>query len=370
MEKKLHERVYESLLGKISDKTYVPGAKIPTEYELMEEYGVSRNTVIHAIKRLESDRIIERKRRSGTFVCKNMASHEKARVIPMVLPYDSNMNADVYEGAQEYALAHGCVITFYNSFHSNKTEREILKKLLDTEPEGLIIYPCSMYSNIDVLSEYNIRGIPLLFLDRKLPGIGGSLVTANNEAGERELVNKLIAMGHRRIAFYLIHDNMLETEQQRFFGYCNALIRNSIPLNYNYIIRCNVDIRHRHVLAAQQNQVNVVMDIIRQSVDKLLSLEERPTVVCCINDESAFMMIRALHERGLRVPEDISVTGFDNLMTAETHDPPLTTVQQNFFEMGKSAVQTILYMLKNKAILNTVTDTKLILRASTAEISL
>ena len=70
MKEKLHDRVYDSLLGKISDKTYVPGAKIPTEYELMEEYGVSRNTVIHAVKRLESEHFIERKRKSGTFVCK------------------------------------------------------------------------------------------------------------------------------------------------------------------------------------------------------------------------------------------------------------------------------------------------------------
>ena len=368
MKEKLHDRVYDSLLGKISDKTYVPGAKIPTEYELMEEYGVSRNTVIHAVKRLESEHFIERKRKSGTFVCKNIAAGKEMRVIPMILPYDSNLNADVYEGAQEYALSHGCVITFYNSFYSNKTERDILKKLLGTNPECLIIYPCSMYSNIDILSEYNIRGIPILFLDRKLPGIEGALITANNEAGERELVTQLIGMGHRRIAFYLIHDNMLETEQQRFFGYCNALIRHSIPLNYNYIIRCNVDIRHRHVLAAQQNQVNVVMDVINQAVEKLLALEERPTVICCINDESAFMMIRALNEHGVRVPQDISVAGFDNLVTAATHTPSLTTVQQNFLAIGKNAVQNMLYMLENKTILNTVTDTKIFLRNSTAAI--
>lgn len=77
------------------------------------------------------------------------------------------------------------------------------------------------------------------------------------------------------------------------------------------------------------------MDVINQAVEKLLALEERPTVICCINDESAFMMIRALNEHGVRVPQDISVAGFDNLVTAATHTPSLTTVQQNFLAIGK-----------------------------------
>ena len=110
------------------------------------------------------------------------------------------------------------------------------------------------------------------------------------------------------------------------------------------------------------------MDVINQAVEKLLALEERPTVICYINDESAFMMIRALNEHGVRVPQDISIAGFDNLVTAATHTPSLTTVQQNFLAIGKNAVQNMLYMLENKTILNTVTDTKIFLRDSTAAI--
>ena len=355
--------IYDRLADRIS--MMADGDPFPSVRELMTEFEASQFSVLPAVKKLQKQGFLKSYIGRGSFVCRR-ARERQAKLVLLTSDWPSYGNAefDRLFLAEAGRRNHRVRVVHY-PFASD------VYSMLDEirGADAILLEPL----RIDSFTAEQLRSIlqapaPVIVCRAEIPINGIRYVAGNAMMAGSVTANYLHSMGHRRIAFYLIHDNMLETEQQRFFGYCNALIRHSIPLNYNYIIRCNVDIRHRHVLAAQQNQVNVVMDVINQAVEKLLALEERPTVICCINDESAFMMIRALNEHGVRVPQDISVAGFDNLVTAATHTPSLTTVQQNFLAIGKNAVQNMLYMLENKTILNTVTDTKIFLRDSTAAI--
>jgi GntR family transcriptional regulator of arabinose operon len=339
---KLYETVYEDLLRKINTGELRAGDRLPTEYELIDIYNVSRTTVIRAVKELQKNKLIARSPRSGTFVAKK-ANHEGGHyIIPMILPYDDIFNSAIIDGANEYAVANNCFISFFNSHNINKEEREILIKLLKVNTAGLIIYPCSMYSNIDIFSNYIINRIPIVFLDRRLPGITSPLITSNNKKGFYNLVCGLIDKGHRRIAYYCVSNNMLPTENERFEGYCEALIKNGISINFDYVMRFYEDIRHKYANTPVDKKPALLIENVRRMINQYLSLEEKPTVICCVNDETAILLTGECKKLGIAVPEVFSITGFGYTAEARSSMPALTTVRQNFYEFGKSAAKNIL----------------------------
>jgi LacI family transcriptional regulator, repressor for deo operon, udp, cdd, tsx, nupC, and nupG len=97
-----------------------------------------------------------------------------------------------------------------------------------------------------------------------------------------------------------------------------------------------------------------------------LSLPQPPTAVFCYNDATALGAMRAAHAAGLRIPQDISIVGFDDIALAPFFEPPLTTMDQNKHEMGVLAVQMVLDLLNNKTVQDCVLPSRLIIRESTA----
>ena len=103
-------------------------------------------------------------------------------------------------------------------------------------------------------------------------------------------------------------------------------------------------------------------------MDKLLALQNPPTAVCCYNDMSALGAMRSIHVHGLRVPEDISVTGFDDLFIATYTQPPLTTVRQPMRRMGRLAMESLFRLMSGEQSADRITvEAELIVRESTAK---
>ena len=157
-------------------------------------------------------------------------------------------------------------------------------------------------------------------------------IIATNHAGAAAAMEYLIGLGHRRIGFISGRPD-LQSAQQRLQGYQDALQQANIPLDPDLITVGDFSTETGHWCARA-----------------LLSLPSPPTAIFAANDQSAIGAIEAAHEMDLRVPDDLSVVGFDNIPEAVYFNPALTTVDQFIGEMGRVATETLTGLIQGESL--------------------
>jgi LacI family transcriptional regulator len=188
-------------------------------------------------------------------------------------------------------------------------------------PDGVILIP-PLSDDPALLEQIEAFGTPIVRIAGSGAGAGVTLVTAERDAG-RLAVGHLIARGHRRIAMVappLSH----KAANERLLGYQDALAAAGIEYNNELVIRGRFDVESGQEAAAH-----------------LLALNRKPTAIFAANDEMALGVMRAARERGLAIPDDLSVVGFDDTPSSRSAWPPLTTMRQPLEELGAAAVETI-----------------------------
>lgn len=349
--KPLYRTVYEDLLTKIRGGQYAAGDLLPTEAELCAQYGVSRITASHALNELKAQGYVERKKRKGTEVLPlPFAPRGGEQSIAVVFGGFEDFGQKIAGALAPYARKKGCLLMTFDSRHSQQREREILQYLLTRNVRGLILWPVTRASNLDLLNEFAQAQIPLCFLDYPSYGFEAPCVSSDNYGGMYGITAHLAELGHRHIAYFPFKDNFLPTEQERFGGYCAALVKNGAVLDPAFFLRDPDGVR-----AATTESGRDLARCAYHAVRTLLALRLRPTAVVCVNDATALHFIRAARAHGLRVPEDLSVTGFDNLALAAQNE--ITTVSQDFGEMAKTALNMILRQLAEPSLINNYAGT-------------
>ncbi|MFN3265368.1 MAG: LacI family DNA-binding transcriptional regulator [Deinococcales bacterium] len=209
--------------------------------------------------------------------------------------------------------------------------------LLDIERQRRADAVITVVSDLDVpqLSALERMNLPVISVQRPTPS--AITVRADNRAGTRLAVEFLVRRGHSKIA-YFGGDLNTYAGRERFEGYCDGLrgagIHVDSHLVHHYVSNAEVSMMMR-----EPNVPPELTDVLEVALG-LLSRKERPTGVVCFSDLRAVATIRAARTLGLRVPEDVSVIGFNNFTLAAMVDPPLTTVHFPAFEIGKTAAQT------------------------------
>ncbi|WP_158629985.1 LacI family DNA-binding transcriptional regulator [Cohnella sp. AR92] len=165
--------------------------------------------------------------------------------------------------------------------------------------------------------------LPAVFIDLDIQASRIGMVTSDNAQATREAVRHLHALGHRRIAYIAgLADSYVEKLRKQ--GFRQGLLENGL---------------------SERSEYRAGEDFTRESgyeaMHRLLSLEERPTAVVCCSDMSAFGAMEAAEERGLSIPEDVSVVGFDDIEAARSVRPALTTIRQDMPRMGYEAVMLL-----------------------------
>jgi LacI family transcriptional regulator len=168
----------------------------------------------------------------------------------------------------------------------------------------------------------------LVLVDNIVENIPTHSVTINNYSGAKNAVRYLIENNHKNI-HYLSGDDTIYVNHKRNQGYVDAMTEAGLPC-------------HVHPSGILLNDGYETMKTLL--LNREISL---PAAIFCLSDETAIGAMRAIKEAGLSVPDDISVVGFDNIEVTEFTDPPLTTVSQPRFEMGKTAAEIILSCLDN-----------------------
>ena len=166
--------------------------------------------------------------------------------------------------------------------------------------------------------------------------IGTSAILPDDKRGQHDLVARLIDAGHQRIGYLTLRDDT-DADRLRREGYCAALKAADIPYDPVLVATCELP---GNVDEAQ---------LLRDTIDRMLLLPDPPTVLCCGNDKMAVRVYGILRSRGVKVPDEMAVAGYDNYrVISETLYPPLTTVDLPYSAMGVHAAQRLMALISGE----------------------
>ena len=267
-------------------------------------------------------------------------------LVPLVYPaYFSAILA----GAAEALSAENLQIVLSPTGHEHDREVSVLDRLHGLTDGALIILPEESSEELERLLDRGYRFVvldPLMPLDERIPS-----VSAAHTSGADQAMRHLLELGHRRIAQITGPRGWVATEDRRR-GYRAALAAAGILPDPALEVEAEPEIPTGRVAA-----------------DYLLDLPEPPTAIFAFNDNIAIGAIQAARARGLRVPEDLSIVGFDDVEHATIVTPALTTVRQPLAEMGRTAVSLLMRLLLERQrveALHVELATRLVVRDSTA----
>lgn len=258
--------------------------------------------------------------------------------------------AMVLNGIESGSTEQGYFYLNTNHLHREDLLHHNSQMLIQRQVEGIITIDTPIHFEchlpiVSIAGHEEIEGVTNVILDHQRAA----------ELG----IGHLVELGHRRIAVIKGQDFSADT-QIRWETIAQAALEKGVPINKKLVV--------------QLEGINPSPEVGYIATQKLLAKNEPFTAIFAFNDISAIGAIRALQESGLRVPEDVSVVGFDNIHIAAYNYPSLTTVRQPLFEMGKLAVQTLLKNFalfeKDEPVSQTVTvEPDLIVRNSTAKVN-
>ena len=353
--KPLYQIIVAWLREEIEKGALEPGDRLPTEMELAQQFGVSRITARTAVKELQNLDLVYRVRGRGTFVTDEAARKIRDRgsgrgaelsIISVVLPVSRDVQGATLTGIESECKRWNYNVIYNNSYFDPRHERELLEQIVAGGSKGLIVYPCGEIHNLDFYCNLAAVGYPYLFIDRSVECVSVPVVQYDNFQGEYAVVSHVIKEGHRSIAFLGDKIAQLQSERSRLAGYCQAHIDAGIAVKDRLICGLGVS---EHDMYEGRSAEEIGFHRVSKAVEGLMGFAPPPTCIVAVNDMIAFYASRTLQDMGLRIPQDVSLTGFDDLELV-THLPvPLTTVKQSFVELGQIAAQLVLKKIHDKS---------------------
>lgn len=345
--KALYSVIVDHLLDAIRSADLRPGDQIPTEQALARTFSVSRITTNRAVKELEQMGYVYRVQGKGTFVTEAPTREYGAvgpstRMISLVLPFtrESGSGYQLLHSVERVCGSLGHYFTLHNTEEGFERERETVRGLFESgRIEGIVVYPLTSHSNLDIFSRLAIANFPFVVLDRELEGIDTPFVGPDNERAVVEVVAYLRELGHRRIAYIGDTIHRWTTERERYIGYCRGLIGGGIPLDPALIY-----VFDEPDIGGPVQMVRNVELTDGQSEAALryfLGLQEPPTAVVAVNDILAVSLVKTALSLGIDIPREISIVGFDDLPISSHLEVPLTTVRQPFGEIGETVIRVL-----------------------------
>lgn len=267
-------------------------------------------------------------------------------VLPFAVSYISEYVSELITGAAMAAEATGYNIVLYTN-QSNQHE-QLAKICRAREVDGLLLRGTDHVDETFALLDH--EEIPFVITGRRVDHPRASYIVPDNFGGALLLMRHLIGLGHTRIAF-TARAALYETNTDRLAGYREGLREANLPLDRDLIIETTVEPRSGY-----------------NAMNQLLDLPKPPTALFAIHDLIAIDAMQAAFERGLRVPEDISIASFDGIQATQITQPPITTVRQPITDIGKRAVEMLLAQIADHATppLRETVPVQLIVRESTA----
>ena len=253
----------------------------------------------------------------------------------------------IARGCEDTAHRHGYRLVLSNTDEDPEREASSLEVMAAERAAGVML--ASTDQATDPLRRLVAIGIPIVALDRRVHGLHVDTVTVDNETASYEAVRHLIELGHERIAMIGGPDTV-SSVRERADGYLRALRTHRLELGEELLRRG--DLR-------ESGGYRTTLE--------LLALREPPTAIFSANNLTTIGVLKALRERGVRIPSELSLIGFDDVPTGELVDPPLSVVVQPTYQLGARATELLLRRMEHPEapVRELVLDAKLALRGST-----
>ncbi len=326
---------------------------MPTIKEIAEMANVSTATVSKVLNgkdkyisektRQKILEIVEREGYIPNGIAKSLKI-KKTKTIGLIMPDVMNpFFAELARGAEDAAEKRGYIVIICNSENRISKEEKYLNILQEKMVDGIIM------TASESIASHSIEkcNIPIVLVDRDLEmdkPIGH--ITVNNEEGTFMATKYLIEKGCKNIGF-ISSKIVNKLSNERLEGYKRALEEHGFAVDEDKIYLENYNVESGY------NGARYLLD--KGDIDG----------ICCGNDMIAIGAIRSLKERGIRVPEDVKVIGFDNISISKYIEPPLTTIAQPIYEIGQESVKMLLSIIEKKDVnLTKVLDLKLVERGS------
>ncbi|EGR1018018.1 substrate-binding domain-containing protein [Vibrio cholerae] len=299
--------------------------------------GVSTSTVSHVINksRFVSDEIAERVNNAAQQL--NYAPSALARslkmnrtkTIGMLVTTSTNpFFGEVVKGVERSCYHQGYNLILCNTEGDNQRMKASINTLLQKRVDGLLLM-CSTLEGerLDVFDRY--PDIPIVVMDWGPILFASDKIQDNSLQGGYMAAKHLIECGHKEIGC-ITGPLIRHQAQMRYEGYKRALAEAGIAINPDWIVESDFECEGGY-----------------QAFEKLYERGKLPSALFVCNDMMAMGVIQAVNQRGLRIPDDLSLIGYDDVHIAKFMTPALTTIHQPKYRLGKAAVDTLLYRLEN-----------------------
>ena len=328
-------QVKSQLESQITGGAYQEDEIIPSESELMKTFGVSRFTIRQAIKELVRDGLLRTEQGKGTFVCQNSRSKTAGNKIALLsMSVNTYIFPEIANGILSLIKDSDLQLILAQTEYSHEQEKQELLKLMNQNIAGLIVeqtLSAKPNPNLELFSQLKKMGIPIVQIDSKNDALDSPYVILDDELGGYLAGQYLSSLGHRKAA--VVCNMNHQPAVLRMEGFLRAMKEVGVKIpeywikGFEYYGETGIDFGYR-------------------LTKELLALPDQPTAIFFFNDEQALEGCRAIWDSGLRVPEDISVVGFDDSELANFSRIQLTTLKHPQMDLGKMAASILLDVIE------------------------
>lgn len=353
--KYLYLQVYDDLKIKIAQGRYKGGSLLPSEREIGDLYKVDRTTVRKALEHLVADGLVEKRAGVGTRViaCEPISPAERGphRTVAFFLPKSTrktNRISQPFYSSIFYRMEQECRRHQYALVYSTLDSEDDFPAMLEAAQYTGIVF----VSNVErrFIDHARLRRVPSVLINELHPGVPS--INSDNIGGMAMACEHLLALGHTRFALITGIEHYLTTRERMMACVC-ALAQAGLRIQDQYLERTDWEPASGY----------------EATLRILSSGTPRPSAIIAFNDSLALGCMRAIYELGLRVPDDISLIGFDDLDQARNAIPPLTSVHQHIAQLARTSMQSLHMQIDNPESDHAVRLTvpcSLVVRGSTA----
>jgi DNA-binding LacI/PurR family transcriptional regulator len=332
------------------------GRQRPTIYDVARLAGVSTATVSRALNgtgqiapstRATIEAAVEQLGYRPNTIARSLVT-KSTQTIALLLPDITNpFYAALVSGIQQTALAHGSTMLLCTTESDAEREEHYLRVLRSKQVDGALVDGLVLPS--DRIARFVDDGFPIVCLDRDIDSRSIPVVQVDNRLGGRIATDHLIELGHSRIA-HVTGAGELGISDERLAGYRDALTAAGLPLNFQLV-----------------EEGRFTDDGGHDAARNLLQRDPELTAIFAANDLSALGVLNAVAEAGKRVPDDVSVVGFDDLHLSAYTSPPLTTIRQPAVEIATLATEILIGLTRGRGVeeMRHLLEPELVVRDST-----
>lgn len=346
----------------------LPGEKIYSENELVKMFEVSRHTVRQAVGDLVHEGWLYREQGAGTFVSTKSSQTQVQPVssigknIGVITTYISDyIFPSIIKGIESYLSAHGYSLTLACTDNDPEKEKQCLEAMINRDIDGLIVEPTrsSNYNpNLHYYLEMEQNNIQYLMINQFYPQLNPPNIIVNDEKGGFIATEHLIKLGHKKVVGLFKSDDLQGLNRMQ--GFIRAFREYDTPFFSEMII----------TYTTEEKEVT----LLEKLKDVLISEQKRPTGIVCYNDEIAINVLNLLRELEIKVPDDISIVGYDDSYLTEASEIKITSVTHPKMEMGIEAAKWIVAAVENSEKdtgekRQKVYEPELVIRNSTSAVS-